>query len=131
MEQKSYSPSLLAADENVVYALIENLKELLLTKIGSEHVFVSANYPVLWELVHIENTNEYVVLLHIDWPEQAEPVSIHFKQNQWKFLPEIVQRDTLGLMFDFHPETNETSGVLMLVEINEGLPYIIEQLPDI
>lgn len=128
---RSYSPALLAADDHVVYALVPELKDMLEHKFSPEQMFISVDYAHLWEFVHIQNEDEYVALLHIDWPNQEDPITLHFKQNQWKFLIELQNRGVLGLMYDFYPETSETSGVLMLVNMGEKLDFIIEQIKDV
>jgi hypothetical protein len=128
MNYKSYSPQMIAANNEVVFVLVEELKPLLLPKIGDEGKMVSVEYPILWEIVQVENLNEVLIFLHIDWPDTDELVQLHFKEDQWKFIPEIRNRGVIGLMHDFDPTQGDTSGLLLLHGADKGLDFIIEEM---
>jgi hypothetical protein len=128
MKDKSYSPQMIAANDDIVFLLVEDLKPWLLPKIGEEGKMVSVDYPLLWEIVQVENLNEMFILLHIDWPDSEEPLHIHFTKEQWKFIPEIKKRGVIGLMFDFDPSKGDTSGLLLLNQVDQGLDYILSEI---
>jgi hypothetical protein len=128
MKDHSYSPKMIAANDEIVFLLMEDMKSILLPKIGQEGKMISVEYPLLWEIVQVENLNETLIFLHIDWPDKDEPLRIHFKKEQWKFLPEIKKRGIIGLMFDFDPVHGDTSGLLLLNHADRGLDYIIQEM---
>lgn len=128
MEDKSFSPSMIAANDEIVFLLVEELKPFLLPLIGEEGKMLSTEYPLLWEICEVENLGETLVFLHMDWPDQEDPVHLHFKKDQWKFLPEIKQRGVIALMFDFDPNQGDTSGLLIINHANRGLDYILQEM---
>lgn len=128
MQYKSYSPQLIAANDEVVFLLVEEIKPLLLLKIGEEGKMVTVDYPLLWEMVQVENLDEVLIFLHIDWPDADEPVQLHFKKDQWKFIPEIHKRGVIGLMFDFDPVQGDTSGLLLIHGADKGLDFILKEM---
>jgi hypothetical protein len=128
MKDQSFSPQMIAANDEIVFLLMEDMKSVLQPKLGQEGKMISVEYPLLWEITCVENLNESLVFLHIDWPDTDEMVHIHFKKEQWKFIPEIKKRGVIGLMFDFDPVQGDTSGLLLLSRADQGLDYIIKEL---